>query len=215
METLITALCDRWRPLQKWRFIVVGSTCAVMFVLGLVCCTRKGVYIVNSLDLHMYPWVAFFLIIAMCSCVVIFYPIIYVWHDVKLMMGDSRVYILALIVMIPAAIHWLILPCTSITMIVFSGIRYYFPVNYPIWTKIFGLVVLVLVLLPLLVVPIVILVLGASEGKLWQTVRPDHRWGPHLSRHRVKATHLPHIKVGQPSAEGIRLTNKAPLAHDM
>uniref|UniRef100_A0A8D2ZXI3 Transporter n=1 Tax=Scophthalmus maximus TaxID=52904 RepID=A0A8D2ZXI3_SCOMX len=184
IEVLITNLCDAFpESLRSKRAYVNIGTCVVVFLLGLPCVTRAGIYWVNLLDQLAGSWVL------LCLCLMEIIGFCYVYgancliKDIEMMIGKKSVcfwlwwktcwlFITPFIVIL----FW------SLTSPSFTN----GDVQYPAWgmTLYWCMVAFILIWIPV--------VFGynlyKAEGSLWKRLKsllyPTEDWHPYMDIHR-------------------------------
>ncbi|XP_063287990.1 sodium- and chloride-dependent neutral and basic amino acid transporter B(0+)-like isoform X1 [Pelobates fuscus] len=191
IETMITSIQDAFPQLMKRRRVPITITCcSVLFLLGLVCVTRSGIYWVNLIDYFCGGWAI--LIAAVLELVGIcwIYGANRFIEDIEMMIGKK---------------HWafwlwwracwfFISPVLLTTILVWSLVTFEYPsygtILYPTWGVALGWCLICFCILWIPLVAIVKVV--QAKGNLLQCFRPHGTWGPALSQHRGdRYQHMP------------------------
>lgn len=203
IEVIITSLQDAFpQALKSKRSIISTATCAIMFLLGLLCCTRSGIYWVTLMDQFCGSWVL--LVAALLELI----GLIYIYggntfiKDIEMMIGTKSWW------------FWLwwrscwfvISPCVIILVLAWSLSTFepptYANVQYPPWGLALGwcMTAFCLVWIPILAVYKFITASGNPYQRLKTVCSPTEKWGPFLETHRgerykreVNAHPLPHL----------------------
>uniref|UniRef100_A0AAY4EGI8 Transporter n=1 Tax=Denticeps clupeoides TaxID=299321 RepID=A0AAY4EGI8_9TELE len=187
IEVISTCLQDSFPTILKsGRGFVTASVCIVLFLLGLPCITRAGIYWVTLIDHFCSGWVL--LVAGLLEFIGLFY--IYGGNrfieDIEMMIGTK------------SALFWLwwricwfaLTPLVLLVILAWSWYTFtpptYGPVGYPSWALSLGwcMITFCLMWIPAVAVR---RVLGA-RGNLWQRLKAactaTDDWGPYLDRHR-------------------------------
>uniref|UniRef100_A0A8C5MRM9 Transporter n=1 Tax=Leptobrachium leishanense TaxID=445787 RepID=A0A8C5MRM9_9ANUR len=183
IETIITSIQDAFPQLMKrMRIPITITCCAVLFLLGLVCVTRSGIYWVNLIDYFCGGWAILFAAVLELVGICWIYGANRFIEDIEMMIGKK---------------HWafwlwwracwyFISPVLLTTILVWSLVTFEYPsygsIPYPTWGVALGWCLICFCVLWLPLVAIVKLV--QAKGNLKQCCRPARNWGPALSQHR-------------------------------
>ncbi|XP_023688147.1 sodium- and chloride-dependent neutral and basic amino acid transporter B(0+) [Paramormyrops kingsleyae] len=189
IETITTSIQDAFpRLFRSKRFHITVATCAILFLIGLPCVTRAGIYWVKLLDHFCAGWIL--LVTALLELIGLSY--IYGANrfikDIEMMIGTR------------SALFWLwwracwlfITPCVLSVILVWSLSSFtpptYGSVVYPRWGLSLGWCLLTFCLIW---IPIVSMwKLWKADGSLWQRCKvvctPTDKWGPYLEIHRTE-----------------------------
>ncbi|XP_015206572.2 sodium- and chloride-dependent neutral and basic amino acid transporter B(0+) [Lepisosteus oculatus] len=186
METITTTLQDEFKFLKSKRIYVTFIACILLFLLGLPCVTRAGIYWVNLIDHFCAGWII--LIAAVLELIGIGY--IYGGNrfikDIEMMIGEKNWYFW----LWWRACWYIISPLVLIAILIWSLITFTSPsygsVVYPDWGTSIGWCMTAFCLSW---IPIIALVKTVkAKGSLWQRIRtvcsPTADWGPYLECHR-------------------------------
>ncbi|KAL7641509.1 UNVERIFIED_CONTAM: hypothetical protein RMT77_007380 [Armadillidium vulgare] len=201
VQTVITSIIDVFNLRHRSKE-VTAAVCTVSCLIGLMMCTRHGMYILQLLDNYAGTYSA--LMIGCIELIVISYVYGHTtfMDDIKAMLGDYPV----------PKIYWTVVwkfltPASVFVILIFTFIDYspssYATYEYPVWADILGWCISFSCVLA---VPIraAILIAGKS-GPIWariqQLIRPAVDWGP-IDRRRPAETNLNFID------------SKTPLAND-
>ncbi|XP_040889390.1 sodium- and chloride-dependent neutral and basic amino acid transporter B(0+)-like [Toxotes jaculatrix] len=187
IEVITTCLLDAFpEVLKSRRALLTVGLCAVIFLLGLPCVTRAGIYWVTLIDQFATGWVM--LILALMEIIGFCY--IYggnrLIKDIEMMIGNKSFS------------FWLwwrtcwffISPCVIVVILVWSLITFvpptYGQVHYPAWGLALGWSMIASILIW---IPVVAgFKLMRAEGSLWKRLKsvcsPSEQWHPYLDIHR-------------------------------
>lgn len=183
METVISALCDKFEILGRNKLRVTLGLCIFFFLLALPMCTRGGMYWFNLMD--WYSGTFSLMVISFVECVVISWVYGYnnLAADIEMMIGFRP--------QLFWKICWMfITPVMILFVLIFSSVEYvpvyYSAYTYPAWAETVGFLMVAAAagMIPLFML---IVYLRETDWKetLKRVVRPDERWGPALSENRT------------------------------
>ncbi|KAM6980779.1 sodium- and chloride-dependent neutral and basic amino acid transporter B(0+) [Aplochiton taeniatus] len=187
IEVITTCLSDAFpEALKSKRSLVSVVICATLFLLGLPCVTRAGIYWVTLMDQYFGSWVL--LVAALLEILGLFY--IYGGNrfikDIEMMIGTKSF----LFWLWWRACWFLITPCVIMVILVWSLVTYtpprYGTVEYPDWGTSLGWCMAVSCVLWIPIIAVYKLV--KAEGNPWQRLKslctPSKDWHPYLDTHR-------------------------------
>ncbi|XP_020497990.1 sodium- and chloride-dependent neutral and basic amino acid transporter B(0+)-like [Labrus bergylta] len=187
LEVIITCLCDAFPEVFKQkRALLTITAVSILYLLGLPCVTRAGIYWVTLMDQFVNSWVL--LLLALIEVIGIFY--IYGGNtfikDIEMMIGKKSFCFWVWW----RACWFFISPCIILVVLLWSLITFVPPtyggIEYPAWGMALGwcMVAFILIWIPLVAVH----KLMRAEGSLWQRVKslcvPSEKWHPYLEIYR-------------------------------
>ncbi|XP_059186357.1 sodium- and chloride-dependent neutral and basic amino acid transporter B(0+)-like [Centropristis striata] len=187
LEVINTSLLDAFPEFFKSRhalFAIGTSVC--VFLLGLPCVTRAGIYWVTLLDKFSASWVliilALFELIGFCYI----YGGNRLIKDIEMMLGEKSSCFWGWW----KACWFFISPCIMVVILVWSFVTYKSPtygkVKYPQWGLALGWCILVFIVIWIPVVAVYKLM--RAEGSPWKRLKslcsPSKEWHPYLDVHR-------------------------------
>ncbi|XP_054156343.1 sodium- and chloride-dependent glycine transporter 1-like isoform X2 [Oppia nitens] len=192
IETVVTTIVDTWPDKFRHRKpLVLAATCGFMFLVGLLICTKAGMYILQLMDNHCASFSA--LIIGLVEVVVIgwVYGIDRFLDDMKVMLGHYPFH----------RLYWrtiwkYICPSLIIFILIFSFIDLkpasYGDYVYPWWASLigWGLSILSVSAIPIVAIQKLLNLKGPILHRLEVLMSPTADWGPKLQLHRME-THSP------------------------
>ncbi|KAM3877893.1 sodium- and chloride-dependent neutral and basic amino acid transporter B(0+) [Diretmus argenteus] len=184
IEVITTCLLDAF-PKTK-RFLVTVLTCAVLFVLGLPCVTRAGIYWVTLLDQFSTSVVPLIVILLEIIGISYIYGLQSFIADMEMMIGNKSFFFW----LWWRACWFFISPCVLVVVLVWSLGTFepptYGGVEYPAWGLALGWCI---VAFCFLWIPVfAVYKLTRAEGSLWKRLKsmcsPSEEWHPYLEVHR-------------------------------
>ncbi|XP_062271426.1 sodium- and chloride-dependent neutral and basic amino acid transporter B(0+) [Scomber scombrus] len=188
IEVIATCLIDAFPKIFKSkRTLVTTTTCVILYLLGLPCVTRAGIYWVTLIDDFVASWVL--LVLAVLEIIGVSY--IYGGNrfikDIEMMIGTRSFR------------FWLwwrmcwffITPCIIVVILIWSVITFkpksYAEVPYPDWGLAMGWCMVAFILLWIPV--IAVYKMTRAEGSPWKRLKslcsPSEKWHPYLDIHRT------------------------------
>ncbi|GIY22085.1 sodium- and chloride-dependent glycine transporter 1 [Caerostris darwini] len=192
VETVVTTIVDTWpEKLQRRKAWVLGLACSFMFSLGLLICTKGGMYLLQLMDNYAASFSA--LLIGLIEVLVIswVYGIERFLLDIRVMLGKYpypyqywRIifrFVVPLLIMFILVFTWIDMRPTEYGDYVFPG-----------WATGMGWA---LSLFSVSAIPITAAFkIYKAEGPIWTRIttlaKPTADWGPKLQHHRVES-HAP------------------------
>ncbi|XP_075880481.1 sodium- and chloride-dependent neutral and basic amino acid transporter B(0+) [Nelusetta ayraudi] len=187
IEVITTSLQDSFPQVFKSkRILLTFATCAVLYLLGLPCVTRAGIYWVTLIDQFAASWVVLFLVLLEIIGFCYIYGGNRLIKDLEMMLGEK------------SCTFWLwwracwfcISPCIIMVILVWSLMTLtppsYAGIKPPVWGMAVGwcMASFILVWIPL----VALYKLIKAEGSLWKRLRtacsPSEGWHPFLDVHR-------------------------------
>uniref|UniRef100_A0A3P9J7Y5 Transporter n=1 Tax=Oryzias latipes TaxID=8090 RepID=A0A3P9J7Y5_ORYLA len=190
IEVLTTCLVDAFpRYFKSKRAIVTVATCSILYLLGLPCVTRAGIYWVTLIDQFVATWVLLFLVLLEIIGVAFIYGGNRFIKDIEMMLGKK------------SFAFWLwwracwfcISPCIILVSKVILGwsIATFSPptygkVQYPGWGLALGwaMVAFVVIWIPFVAVYNLTKARGSPWERLKSLCSPSEEWHPYLDIHR-------------------------------
>ncbi|XP_044034677.1 sodium- and chloride-dependent neutral and basic amino acid transporter B(0+) isoform X1 [Siniperca chuatsi] len=187
IEVIITCLLDAFPKIFKSkRALLTITTCSILYLLGLPCVTRAGIYWVTLIDEFVATWVLLFLALLEIIGICYIYGGNRFIKDIEMMLGNKTF------------IFWLwwracwffISPCIIVVILVWSLMTFKSPsydgVQFPDWGLALGWCMVVFILLWIPVVTVYKLM--KAEGGPWKRLKslcsPAEEWHPYLDVHR-------------------------------
>ncbi|KAG8007934.1 Sodium-and chloride-dependent neutral and basic amino acid transporter B(0+) [Nibea albiflora] len=209
IEVITTCLVDAFPKIFKSRRgLLTISTCSFLYLLGLPCVTRAGIYWVTLIDQFVASWVLLFLglfeIIGVC----------YIYggnrfiKDIEMMLGNK-----SFIFWLWWRTCWFFLsPCVTVVILVWSLINFeppsYGAIQFPDWGLALGwcMAVFCLLWIPGVAVYKLLRAEGSPQKRLKSLCSPAKEWRPYLDVHRGEQEC--HANDGDENPERGNWTNK-------
>ncbi|XP_029134832.1 sodium- and chloride-dependent neutral and basic amino acid transporter B(0+) [Labrus bergylta] len=187
IEVISTCLIDSFpKVFKSKRGLVTIATCSILYLLGLPCVTRAGIYWVTLIDSFVASWVLIFLALFEVIGVAYIYGGNRFIKDIEMMIGNKSF----------AFWFWwracwfFISPCIIVVILIWSLITFkppkYAGVQFPAWGLALGWCIAIFILLWIPVVAVYKLV--KAEGGPWKRLKslcsPTEEWHPYLDIHR-------------------------------
>ncbi|KAK5872707.1 hypothetical protein PBY51_013382 [Eleginops maclovinus] len=187
IEVITTCLLDAFPQIFKSkRALLTIAICSVLYLLGLPCVTRAGIYWVTLIDGYVASWVLLFLSLLEIIGVCYIYGGNRFIKDIEMMIGKKSFFFW----LWWRACWFFLTPCLIVVILIWSLVSLETPsysgVKFPGWGLALGWCMTVFVLLW---VPIVaVYKLMRAEGSLWKRLKslcsPAEEWHPYLDVHR-------------------------------
>ncbi|XP_054883421.1 sodium- and chloride-dependent neutral and basic amino acid transporter B(0+) [Poeciliopsis prolifica] len=187
IEVLITSVQDAYPQIFKpKRALLTTVTCAILFLLGLPCVTRAGIYWVTIIDSFIASWVVLFLVFLEVVSVSYIYGVNRFIEDIEMMIGQKS----------PRFWLWwktcwlFVTPFILLVILVWSLFTFspptYGDIRFPSWGLSLGWCMLAFVLLWLPVAAVYHLTKakGTLVNRLMSVCAPSEDWGPYLEINR-------------------------------
>ncbi|GIY10187.1 sodium- and chloride-dependent glycine transporter 2 [Caerostris darwini] len=192
IETVTTTIVDTWPDrLRRFKSYVLALVCLVMYLCGLIICTKGGMYVLQLMDNYCASFSA--LIIGLVEVIVIgwVYGAERFLNDIKVMMGYY-----------PFPYHYwrlmwkIVVPTLIASILIFTIMDLkpteYGAYEYPEWATYVGWL---FSLASVSAIPfVIVLKICRARGPVLQRIRillePTEEWGPKLQMHRME-THSP------------------------
>ncbi|XP_041639220.1 sodium- and chloride-dependent neutral and basic amino acid transporter B(0+) [Cheilinus undulatus] len=187
IEVITTCLLDGFPKIFKSRrALLTITTCSVLYLLGLPCVTRAGIYWVTLIDQFVASWVLLFLALFEVIGIAYIYGGNRFIKDIEMMIGNKSFAFW----LWWRACWFFISPCIIVVILVWSVITLkpptYGDVLYPAWGLALGWCMAVFVLLWIPIIAVYKLV--KAEGGPWKRLKsmcsPAEEWHPYLDNHR-------------------------------
>lgn len=187
IETITTTIQDIFPKLmKKMRAPVTLGCCLVLFLLGLVCVTKSGIYWVRLIDHFCAGWGILIAAILEIIGIIWIYGGNRFIKDIEMMIGAKN------------WIFWLwwrvcwfaITPILLIAILIWSLVKFnnpeYGDIPYPTWAIVLGwcMIIFCIIWIPIMAVTQIILANGTICQRIVSCIRPASTWGPYLEQHR-------------------------------
>ncbi|XP_008294264.1 sodium- and chloride-dependent neutral and basic amino acid transporter B(0+) [Stegastes partitus] len=187
IEVITTCLLDAFPKVFKSKHALLTiATSSILYLLGLPCVTRAGIYWVTLIDQFVASWVLLFLALLEIVGVAYIYGGNRFIKDIEMMLGNKTFA------------FWLwwrtcwffISPCIIVVILVWSLITFvppaYGQVPYPPWGLALGwcMVAFILFWIPAVAVYKLIKAKGNPWKRLKSLCTPSEKWHPYLDIHR-------------------------------
>ncbi|XP_029287939.1 sodium- and chloride-dependent neutral and basic amino acid transporter B(0+) [Cottoperca gobio] len=187
IEVITTCLLDAFPKIFKSkRVLLTLIISSILYLLGLPCVTRAGIYWVSLIDHFVASWVLLFLALLEIIGVCYIYGGNRFIKDIEMMIGKK------------SFIFWLwwracwffISPCVIVVILIWSLMKFkppsYGEAQFPVWGLALGWCMIVFILLW---VPVIAMYkLMRAEGSPWKRLKslcsPAEEWHPYLDIHR-------------------------------
>ncbi|XP_024127002.2 sodium- and chloride-dependent neutral and basic amino acid transporter B(0+) [Oryzias melastigma] len=187
IEVLTTCLVDAFpKYFKSKRGIVTVATCSILYLLGLPCVTRAGIYWVTLIDQFAATWVMMLLVVLEIIGIVFIYGGNRFIKDIEMMLGKKSFAFW----LWWRACWFFISPCIILVILGWSIATFspptYGKVQYPGWGLALGwsLVAFVLIWIPV----VALYNLRKARGSPWERFKslcsPSEEWHPYLDIHR-------------------------------
>ncbi|XP_027134652.1 sodium- and chloride-dependent neutral and basic amino acid transporter B(0+) [Larimichthys crocea] len=187
IEVITTCVIDAFpKVFKSRRGLLTISLCSLVFLLGLPCVTRAGIYWVTLIDKSVASWVLLFLGLFEIIGVCYIYGGNRLIKDIEMMLGNK------------SFIFWLwwracwffISPCIIVVILIWSLIKYEAPkyekIPFPDWGLALGwcMAVWCLLWIPGIAVYKLMRAEGSPQKRLKSLCSPTKEWHPYLDVHR-------------------------------
>ncbi|CAJ1051706.1 putative sodium- and chloride-dependent neutral and basic amino acid transporter B(0+) [Xyrichtys novacula] len=187
IEVVTTCLHDAFPKIFKSkRALLTLTTSAILYLLGLPCVTRAGIYWVTLIDQFVATWVLLFLALFEIIGVAYIYGGNRFIKDIEMMLGKKSF----------AFWFWwracwfFISPCVIVVILVWSLITFELPtygdIQFPVWGLALGWLMALFILL--WIPGIAVYKLIRADGGPWKRLKslcsPAENWHPYLNIHR-------------------------------
>uniref|UniRef100_A0A8C6PHN6 Transporter n=1 Tax=Nothobranchius furzeri TaxID=105023 RepID=A0A8C6PHN6_NOTFU len=202
IEVLTTCLLDAFpKTFKTKRALLTITTGSILYLLGLPCVTRAGIYWVTLIDQFVASWVLLFLVLLEIIGVSYIYGGNRFIKDIEMMLGNKS----SMFWLWWRACWFFISPCIILVILGWSMATFvpptYEKVEYPDWGLALGwcMVTFVLIWIPVIAVYQLIKVKGNPWKRLKSLCSPSEDWHPYLDLHRgqrySQERHLSHSDI--------------------
>ncbi|XP_075996959.1 sodium- and chloride-dependent neutral and basic amino acid transporter B(0+)-like [Genypterus blacodes] len=187
VEVITTCLLDAFpKTLKSKRALMTVVTSAVLFLLGLPCVTRAGIYWVTLMDQFVASWLLLIVVLLEIIGVCYIYGGNRFIEDIEMMIGKKSFCFW----LWWRACWFFISPCIILVILVWSLTMFtpptYGKVHYPDWGLALGWCMAAFCLVWILVFAVYKLM--RAKGNPWQRLKsacsPSKEWHPYLDIHR-------------------------------
>ncbi|CAI5688208.1 unnamed protein product [Oreochromis niloticus] len=186
-EVITTCLLDAFPTVFKSKHALLTVTlCSILYLLGLPCVTRAGIYWVTLIDQFVASWVLLFLVLLEIIAISYIYGGNRFIKDIEMMIGMKT----STFWLWWRACWFFISPCIIVFLLI-SSLVYFEPPNYggipyPDWGMTLGWCMIAFVLMWIPVVAGYKLI--KAKGNPWKRLKslcsPSEEWHPYLDVHR-------------------------------
>ncbi|KAL3978057.1 homeobox protein Nkx-3.2 [Sarotherodon galilaeus] len=187
IEVITTCLLDAFPTVFKSKHALLTVTlCSILYLLGLPCVTRAGIYWVTLIDQFVASWVLLFLVLLEIIAISYIYGGNRFIKDIEMMIGMKT----STFWLWWRACWFFITPCIVVFLLI-SSLVYFEPPNYggipyPDWGMTLGWCMIAFVLMWIPVVAGYKLI--KAKGNPWKRLKslcsPSEEWHPYLDVHR-------------------------------
>ncbi|XP_026024069.1 sodium- and chloride-dependent neutral and basic amino acid transporter B(0+) isoform X2 [Astatotilapia calliptera] len=186
-EVITTCLLDAFPTVFKSKHVLLTVTlCSVLYLLGLPCVTRAGIYWVTLIDQFIASWVLLFLVLLEIIAICYIYGGNRFIKDIEMMIGMKT----STFWLWWRACWFFITPCIVVFLLI-SSLVYFEPPNYggipyPDWGMNLGwcMIAFVLMWIPVAAGYKLIKAKGNPWKRLKSLCSPSEEWHPYLDVHR-------------------------------
>ncbi|XP_014681693.1 PREDICTED: sodium- and chloride-dependent glycine transporter 1-like [Priapulus caudatus] len=192
MQTVVTTITDGFPHLfRKRKWIVVIGSCSVCYLLGLVLCSRAGMYMIQLIDSYAATWSV--LIIGWVECVALswVYGVDNFLENISQMLGKD----------IYPYWYWKIVwkfvtPVVIMAIMMFTWMDFspleYGAYDYPPWADGLGwaLSFTSCACIPIVAIYKIYHEHGSLITRIRRLAKPSRTWGPALEKHRREVKHM-------------------------
>ncbi|XP_023010251.2 sodium- and chloride-dependent neutral and basic amino acid transporter B(0+) [Maylandia zebra] len=187
IEVITTCLLDAFPTVFKSKHVLLTVTlCSVLYLLGLPCVTRAGIYWVTLIDQFIASWVLLFLVLLEIIAICYIYGGNRFIKDIEMMIGMKT----STFWLWWRACWFFITPCIVVFLLI-SSLVYFEPPNYggipyPDWGMNLGwcMIAFVLMWIPVAAGYKLIKAKGNPWKRLKSLCSPSEEWHPYLDVHR-------------------------------
>ncbi|XP_068598917.1 sodium- and chloride-dependent neutral and basic amino acid transporter B(0+)-like [Brachionichthys hirsutus] len=187
IEVIVTCLLDAFpKTLTSKRASLTIATCFVLYILGLPCATRAGIYWVTLIDQFVASWVLLILVLLEIIGVCYIYGGNRFIKDIEMMLGNKSFTFW----LWWRACWFFLSPCIIVVILIWSLLTFtppsYGTVQFPAWGLALGWSMAIFVVL--WIPGIAVCKLMRSRGNIWTRLKslcsPTEEWHPYLDAHR-------------------------------
>ncbi|GAB6029115.1 Solute carrier 6 [Chamberlinius hualienensis] len=202
LETVVTTLVDTFpQRLRKRKQWVLAFVCLVMFLFGLILCTRGGMYMLHLMDAFSASYSTLLIGTVELFVIAWLYGVDRFMNDIKVMLKKDPF----------PSFYWkycwkYITPLVLMAIIIFNWIEFK-PIKYdqfifPTWSLVLGWM---LSLVSVFIIPVVaVYKIYHEQGPILERIKklskPTDEWGPKLQIHRAETDRPKHIDSQVPLA---------------
>ncbi|WAQ98410.1 SC6A5-like protein, partial [Mya arenaria] len=202
VETVTTALMDRFPKLRAYKLLTVMILCVIFFLLGLTLTTNGGIYMLEVMDTYAGGWNIMFIAICECISLCYVYGIRRFLVDIETMIGAQVCGFCPFFVCkYWWALNWCVLtPAGVLFIMIFSWVKYTDMEGdeYPEWADAIGWLMTMTVIVCIIggALYAICSAPGSIGEKLRHATSPTVEWGPALVKHRkLVAKYVPGFVV--------------------
>uniref|UniRef100_A0A8D0CS76 Transporter n=1 Tax=Sander lucioperca TaxID=283035 RepID=A0A8D0CS76_SANLU len=197
IEVITTCLLDAFpKTFKSKRALLTITTSSILYLLGLPCITRAGIYWVTLIDQFAGSWVLLFLVLLEIIGVCYIYGGNRFIKDIEMMIGKKSFTFW----LWWRACWFFISPCI-IVILIWSLMTFtppsYGGVQFPVWGLVLGWCIAVFILLWVPVIAVYTLM--RAEGSPWKRLKslcsPAEQWHPYLDIHRGERYSQEHCRL--------------------
>ncbi|XP_075966787.1 sodium- and chloride-dependent neutral and basic amino acid transporter B(0+) isoform X2 [Anarhichas minor] len=187
IEVITTCLLDSFPKIFKSkRALLTITTSSILYLLGLPCVTRAGIYWVTLIDQFAASWVLLCLVLLEIIGVCYIYGGNRFIKDIEMMIGKKSFTFW----LWWRACWFFICPCVIVVILIWSLMTFtppsYGGVPFPVWGLVLGWCIAVFMLLWVPVIAVYKFI--RAEGSPWKRLKslcsPAEEWHPYLDIHR-------------------------------
>ncbi|KAL4227906.1 hypothetical protein ACF0H5_013346 [Mactra antiquata] len=190
VETVTTALMDRFPKLREYKLLTVMILCCIFFLLGLTLTTNGGIYMLEVMDTYSGGWNIMFIALCECLSICYVYGIRRFLVDIETMIGHKICgFCPFFMCKYWWALNWCALTPIGVAFImIFSWVKYTDMEGdeFPEWSDVLGWMMTLTVIVAIIGGAIVALATGEGSlgNRFKQACTPTVEWGPALVKHR-------------------------------
>ncbi|XP_068171434.1 sodium- and chloride-dependent neutral and basic amino acid transporter B(0+)-like [Antennarius striatus] len=187
IEVIITCLLDAFpKTFKSKRASLTIGTCFALYILGLPCVTRAGIYWVTIIDQFVATWVLLVLVLLEIIGISYIYGGNRFIKDIEMMLGNKSF----MFWLWWRACWFFLSPCILVVILIWSLLTFtppsYGKIQFPAWGLALGWCMAIFVVLWIPV--IAAYKLKRSRGNFWMRLKslcsPTEEWHPYLDVHR-------------------------------
>ncbi|KAM9859405.1 sodium- and chloride-dependent neutral and basic amino acid transporter B(0+)-like [Aulostomus maculatus] len=187
LEVITTAMVDAFpQVFRSRRALLSFGACSIVFLLGLPCITRAGIYWVTLIDQFAANWVLLLLALLEIIGFVYIYGGNCLIKDIEMMIGEKSFYF-----WLWWRVCWFFIsPCIVLVIMVWSLVSFvppsYGAVQFPSWFLALGwcMTAFILIWTPIVAVYKLMRATGTPWKRLKSLCTPSVDWHPYLKIHR-------------------------------
>lgn len=198
LETIVTVLVDSMPRLRKYKTLLIGIICSIMFTFGLPFCTKGGQYWIELMDKFSGGWAILLIGTFECICIGWVYGHDKFYKDIRLMIGnkiDNPIFYWYF------RICWqFVSPILLIFIILVSWIKYV-PLQtdgyvFPVYAQAIGWCLTISVISGFIgwIIYCLLRVFVFQKQSFESLFLPEADWGPLRMKHKRIAFHLDNLE---------------------